>query len=160
MSQVESLKERQYGEWLRARGAVRSGSEKGRALDGRNTDNTVGDDARSRPRSTSANVSSSIFSEDDVDGGLNSNNELMVRKALIAKTLTRDSNSNYSEGDSLSKWDKEDETPRGLKRSQEAQPSVKESGTNLVRELFKPNKHAMSVAHLKLLGLVVRNQRS
>lgn len=115
MSQVESSKERQYGEWLRAGSVVRNGSEKGKAFDGRNTDYANGEDVRSRPRSTVANVSSVIVPENVEDGGRNSSNDVTVRKASIMETLIRDTNSNYSEGDSLCRWDMRDETARGLR---------------------------------------------
>lgn len=69
MSQIEGLKERQYGEWLRARGVVRSGSEKGKGFDGGSLDCVDGDCTSFRPRGTMANFSFLAFSKDDVDNG-------------------------------------------------------------------------------------------
>ena len=117
MSQTEGLKERQYGEWLKAGGMVRSGGEKGKASDGRNSDHMEGDDTRFKSKSIAVNFSSSIQLGDDGDGGWNSNNELAVKKVLNSETLTKDSNSNLSESDSLHRWDRAEETALGLRLS-------------------------------------------
>ena len=96
---------------------VKSGSKKGKASNGRNSDHMDGDDTRFKSRSTAVNFSSSVHSRDDKDGGRNSNNELAVKKVLNSKTLTKDSNSNLSKSDSLHRWDRTEEITRGLRLS-------------------------------------------
>ena len=108
------MKERQYGEWLRAGGVVRSGNEKRKGLDGGSSDGVDGDQTNFKTRGMMANFSSSVFSKDDVDGGRNSSNGLVVKKAVNFETLTRDLNSNLSVGDSLNGWDKAEGTACGL----------------------------------------------
>ena len=148
------MKERQYGEWLRAGGVVRSGNEKRKGLDGGSSDGVDGDWTSFKLRGTAANFSSSAFSRDDVDGGRNSSNELVVKKAVNFETLTRDSNSNLSVGDSLNGWDKAKGTARGLQFGQEAVARLKENETkiSLVGGLFKLSEDAMSATTFKNVG--------
>ena len=93
---------------------VRSGHEKGKGLDGGSSDGVNGDWTSFQPRGMVANFSPSVFSKDDVDGRQNSSSGLVVKKAVNFETLTKDSNSNLSVGDSLNGWDKVNGATRGL----------------------------------------------
>lgn len=99
MSQSDGLKEKQYGDWLKAGGVPKSGSEKGNATGGRNLDPMESDVTRSKSKGIVENLSSSIQIGEDEDGCRNSNQKLVVVNALKSKIQMR--NSNFSKRDSL-----------------------------------------------------------
>uniref|UniRef100_A0A7N2LGY8 Zinc knuckle CX2CX4HX4C domain-containing protein n=1 Tax=Quercus lobata TaxID=97700 RepID=A0A7N2LGY8_QUELO len=129
VSHMESLNERQYGEWLRARSVVISGNEKGNGWDDGSSNKVKGDWSSSRPEGMVENSGPSVFSKDDVADGLNSSSGLSVKKAVSFKTLTKDPISNLNVGDSLSGWDKVDRAAHGLQVGQEAR--LEENQTNI-----------------------------
>ena len=152
LSQMEALKERQYGDLLRAGGVVRSGSEKGKGFEGGSPNCVDGDRTSFRSRSTVANGSSSSLSKDGVDDGQNSNNGLAVKMAANSETLTRDSNSNLMVSDNLNGWDKIEEAARGWMFCQEIRSEENETRSNLAKESVRPNEDAMSAAVFKTVG--------
>ena len=102
---MEGVNKRQYGEWLRVGSVVRSVNEKGNGWDGGSSNSVKSDRSRFRPEGTMANSGPSVFSKDDVVDGRNSSSGLVVKKAMSSETLTKDSISNLSVGDSLNEWD-------------------------------------------------------
>ena len=101
VSHMESVNERQYGEWLRARSVVRSGNEKGNGWDDGSSNNVKGDQSSSRPEGMVENSGPSVFSKDDVVDGRNNSSGLSVKKAVSFETLTKDPISNLNVGDNL-----------------------------------------------------------
>nr|POF10018.1 hypothetical protein CFP56_51438 [Quercus suber] len=152
VSQREGVKERQYGDWLRAGSVVRSGNDKGKGLDSESLDGVDGDRTWFKPTGMAASFSSSAFSKDDEDGGWNSSSGLMGKKAVSFKALTRDTFSNLNVGDSLTGWDKVDGAARELQFGQETRFERNETNTSLVERLSKPNERAMSAAPFKNVG--------
>lgn len=127
MSQSEGLKERQYGEWLKAGGVLRSGGEKGKVFNGMSSSHMKEDDIRIKATGTVVNFSSSTQSEYDKNVGWNNNDEEVMTKVLNSETLTKNSNSSFPTRGSLQGRDKAMETSRGLGLHQETRNKENET---------------------------------
>ena len=126
--------------------------KKGKGLDGGSSDSVKGDRSSFRPEGTVANSSPSVFSKDDIVDGRNSNNGLVVKRAVSFETLIKDLISNLSVGDSLNEWDKADGAACGLQVGQEAQLEENETNISLAGGLSKPWEDAMSIDTFKNVG--------
>ena len=114
VSHMESVNERQYGEWLRARSVVRSGNEKGNGWDDGSSNKVKGDQSSSQLEGMVEISGPSVFSEDDVADVQNNSSGLITKKAMSFETLTKDPISKWSVCDSLNRWDKDNGAARGL----------------------------------------------
>ena len=144
VSHMESVNERQYGEWLRAGSVVRSGNEKGNGWDDGRSNKVKGDRSSSQHVSMVEISGPSVSSKDDSANVRNSSSELIGKKAVSFETLTKDPISKRSVGDSLNGWDKNDGATHGLLAGQEVRLEENQTNIGLAGGLSKPGENAKS----------------
>ena len=159
-SQQEGMKERQYGEWLRAGSVVKNGSEKGKTKGYEGSDSMVNDGAgvkshrvagaESHGHGVASNVGASAQTEAKKSDSRNSNKVLAVITALGSEAKSK--NSNFSEQDSLDKWDGSAVLARDNEERIETWFRRNENEAGLVEELFKEKEVAMSAANINTCG--------
>ena len=152
VSPMEGEAERQYGDWLRARGVVRYSIEKGRSAKGGNSEGVEGDRTNFQARGSVAKPCSLAVSKENKSWGQNSNNGLSERRAGDFENLTKDLNPILSVGDGLNGWDKADGEPRESQVGQGTRLKEKGICLSLVGEQLKPGEEAMSASFLKKDG--------
>ena len=152
VSPMEGEVERQYGNWLKARGVVRYGSEKGRSAKGRSSEGVEGDRFNFQARGSVATPYSLAVSKENESRGRNSNRRQSERSPRDFENLTKDLNPILSMGDGLHGWDVADKEARESQIGQGTWLEEKGSCLSLVGEQLKPGEEATSAGFFKKDG--------